>query len=521
MTGHAFVVPGRMEIMPWDCAIVPTDSDFNIEHSNWSGVLGDVHVDSLRPTRWREQQPFGRAATRDDIWFLDVTAPHTRHPDELMRDLLATLEDIAARMPSPRRGRVKPLIALPVLGIGAGGLRTDSGDIIRRLLETTISFTRERDLDVVVVASRRSAYAALQAQRRRTGDFAPLDGRLLSQARTLGGYAREGRLALLIGGGVSIPAGGPSWRQLVEEMRTHAEDAAVRDGEAFGQLAALEQAELLQRELRGTLTELVADRMRQLDKPAISHVLLAALGCREVVTTNYDRCFEAAVSGQDGDISVMPWEEPTPDLPWLLKLHGDLEHHESIVLTRGQFVGYDARWRPAASLFQAVLLTRHLMVVGASLTDDNILRLAHETTEFRRAHGVTTRFGSVLALDEEPLKSRLWRDELDWIGMGGETEEEQARHLEIFLDALATHACRDASFLLDPDFRSLLSEPEQQLADVAGSMALRATSFEQDGWGDLVSALRALGAREEAGTGGDGSRAAGDGKEPRQPGPQP
>lgn len=520
MTGHTFVVPGRMEIMPWDCAIVPTDRHFNIEQSNWAGVLGGVDVGSLQPSPWREQQPFGRAATREDIWFLDVTAPDTRHPDELMRDLLATLEDIAARMPAPRPGRVKPLIALPVLGIGAGGLRADSGDIIRRLLETTTSFTRDRDVDVVVVAARRSAYAALQAERRRTGDFAPLDDRLLAHARTLGGYAREGRLALLIGGGVSIPAGGPSWRQLVDEMRAHAEDSTVRGSDAFAQLGVLEQAELLQRELRGRLTQLVADRMRQLDKPALSHVLLAALGCREVVTTNYDRCFEVAVAGQDEDLSVMPWEEPRPDLPWLLKLHGDVEHHESIVLTRGHFLGYDARWRPAASLFQAVLLTRHLLVVGVSLTDDNILRLAHETTQFRRAHDTTTRFGSVLALDEDPLKARLWREELDWIGMGGDTEAEQARHLEIFLDALATHACRDASFLLDPDFRSLLSEPEQQLADLAGSMALQAPLFEQDGWGDLLATLRALGARQDADAAG-AKRPDGDRKETERSGPEP
>ena len=44
----------------------------------------------------------------------------------------------------------------------------------------------------------------------------------------------------------------------------------------------------------------------------LSHALLAGLGCREVITTAYDRCYERAVASQGLAQStvVLPWQPP-------------------------------------------------------------------------------------------------------------------------------------------------------------------------------------------------------------------
>ena len=84
--------------------------------------------------------------------------------------------------------------------------------------------------------------------------------------------------------------------------------------------------------------------------------------------------------------SVLPWASAVGSERWALKLHGDVEHPDSIVLTRRHMLTYDAQNRPSAALLQSVLLTKHLLVIGTSLTDDNVLRLAYEVQAYRVHH---------------------------------------------------------------------------------------------------------------------------------------
>lgn len=139
-------------------------------------------------------------------------------------------------------------------------------------------------------------------------------------------------------------------------------------------------------------------------------------------------------------------------------MHGDVARPDSIVLTRRHFVRYDAATRPAGSMLQALLLTRHLLFVGASLNDDNVSRLVHEVDEFRRDHGQTSPFGTFLDVDGTPARQELWSDQLRWISLPGPTMEDRVRVMVVFLDAVAAHATTDAPWLLDERFSGLLSD---------------------------------------------------------------
>jgi hypothetical protein len=501
MPGHVFVVQGRVEALVRDAVVVTTDAEFRIE-PHWQPVLGEQPASTLRPASWGEHGvPFGPASGREGLWFLDVSTA-TGSADVLLDGLHGVLAAIAESGLRTSAGRALPLVAVPVPGIGGGGFREHAGAVIAGLLDTVAKVVRRHDLDVVIVATTAAQFAAIQLERRRSRDW-DLEPALVDKARELGEAAAAGRLALFLGAGVSIPAGLPSWSELVDEMRALAvEGGADIPAQDFDALDVLDQTELLRSLLGERLERRVAERFATAS-PALSHALLASLRCQEAVTTNYDRCYETAMHAVDAEtsISVMPWAKPTPGRPWLLKLHGDAGRPDSVVLTRGQFIGYDGRWRPVGSVFQSLLMTKQLLVVGASLSDDNVLRLAHEVRALRRRHDIDDPLGTILTLGAPSLRARLWEGELDWVAFAGDSGVEQARQLEIFLDAVATHACHVAPYLLHPHYADLLDDAETDLAERARALAADIDSAAESqrlrhdaGWAELSKCLRSLGA---------------------------
>jgi hypothetical protein len=219
------------------------------------------------------------------------------------------------------------------------------------------------------------------------------------------------------------------------------------------------------------------------------------LGCTEAVTTNYDRLYEHAVRMQRGEgnvATVMPWDHPRSGTPWILKLHGDVKVPGSIVLTRQQFVSFDAETRPAGALLQTLLMTRHVLFVGASLTDDNVVRLAYEVDRYRRHYHLDGPVGTLLDVDEDQVRRELWHGQLTWLSMSGSTVEARSRTLEIFLDVVAAHASDESSWLLDERFKGLL-DADAELVRVARELYRRAAASGPE-WQGLAEVLLAFGA---------------------------
>ena len=185
-------------------------------------------------------------------------------------------------------------------------------------------------MDIAIVAQNAASFATLQHQRR-AAIKSYFDGLDLDLVGRLGRSAREGSLALFIGAGTSVPAGAPSWDGLIQLLATAAD---VHDDlrERLNKLSPLDQAELLHGRLGRRLGQTIADQVRDL-KPALAHGLLAGLNCQGAVTTNYDRLYEDAVANAGDAAAILPTEVPAPDGRWLLKMHGDLEDENGIVLT--------------------------------------------------------------------------------------------------------------------------------------------------------------------------------------------
>ena len=114
-----------------------------------------------------------------------------------------------------------------------------------------------------------------------------------------------------------------------------------------------------------------------------AHTLLGALRVN-AITTNYDSLFEASqeASGDGGGVIRLPWDAPklssgdeargSEKQAKLLKLHGCVSRPQSIVLTREDYLRYGDEREALRGLVARSLLEKELLIVGFSMTDDNV-----------------------------------------------------------------------------------------------------------------------------------------------------
>lgn len=484
-SGHLFVLHGKIGSVVSDVDIISTDAAFNVERHWWPvlGVDGQgrstrTQLQQMAPLDWADRG-FGRSRSSDRTWFINVGSASFH----LVADRLNLLLDsIAQQDLRTRAGRVLPLITVPLLGVGAGGHGGRRGDVINRQLEVCEQFVVEHAIDVAIVSPTRAAYGALQHQRRARSTDRPYS----DEAMRLGDLARQDALALFIGAGASVPSGLPSWKELLTGLLDNARSRGAKDvltpeeAQSFERLDALDQAQLLQQVLGDSLPTDVANLIvppGTTRTPALAHVLLAALDCHAAVTTNYDCLYEDAVraTGQPGQEGrpltvVLPEQLPSANQRWLLKMHGSITRPKTIVLTRSQFAGFDAAAGPSGAVLQSLLLTKHLLVIGTSMSDPNVLRLIDGVERYRQVHTkdeTQRRLGTVVDVDGEPARRRLHSGSFDWISMAGVAIADRARQIEVLLDQVAMYASSDMTWLLDPRFADLHDSP------ATGEIAMR------------------------------------------------
>jgi SIR2-like domain len=517
MSGHVFVIQGSLAHLDYDAVVVSTDNRFSVT-GRWKEVLGarldktkHCAVGRLQPKDWATKR-YGRAPSPKPgtpprpTWFVDSAWYEGQTPAEAVRQLTdrlaATLREVAAAGLSPRYGRTHPLVALPTLGTGGGGFGPVRGQVIDALLTTCQEAVQDTELDVVIVAERPSDYAAFQARRRQhPHQERHLPPELQKTAGRLAGLARQGHLALFLGAGVGIPAGLPTWKTLLDELSaTSGVDTSDLDSD-------LDKAELLHLELGASFGKDVVKLIDITKRYAITHAMLASLGCAEIVTTNYDHLYERAASDiADGENApTLPFDQTRPRTPWVLKMHGDIRDPKSIVLTRSDFVGYDAKSRPMGSIVQSLMITKHLLFVGASMTDDNFLRLAHEVFAFRASEVRKSKpaeerepIGTVVTLAPSPAKAQLWKNRFTYVHASEAVKsiQDQARDLAIFLDLLAMLTSKSAH-LLDPHYENLLQSKGKRAAAKSARALLmiidKLPSNEVGAWQSVSEALVELG----------------------------
>lgn len=490
LEGHLFVAHGKIESVIHDAALIPVGQEYHFSPL-WTTLVGE---NPPRPNRW-DERGFGRIKPSPDrVWAVSVGGRVADDYDVILDRVVGALGRVDKFRDSYplKRPDSLPLVAVNVIGIGRGGYAGDRGLVLRKLVTRLTQAARDLRLDVVLTTPDPAVYAAAQYARRAVAPRLP--GRLEELAHDLGRQAREGRLALLIGAGVSAAAGLPGWNELIEKL---AKQFGIAEPSQLDQLTPTDRAELIERLSDGGFQAAVAKHVGTAERPSLLHALLAGLDCREVVTTNYDLLYEEAVRASGREVtSVMPWQSAHGADRWILKLHGDVENEKTIVLTRRHMVRYDAANRPSAALLQSLLLTRHLLAVGVSMTDDNVIRLAHEVQEYRDHYqnGTSGSFGTVIDSAGNDLRRQLWEGQLDWASYDAGGKHPHRRGAELLLDRIAMHAARDSSWLLDERFEGLLSDDEREVARDVRDMYRRIPKREGNKWWPLIQSLERFGA---------------------------
>lgn len=504
--GHVFIMRGDLLSLDCDAYGVSSDSSSSKPSSAWKTQLHDHHVDDVAAEMVDKSRGVHRLHRKEKTYPAGYVVPIAGHHESGVEWFTKAIEvflrcafrDVQSGVSSAHAGNIfkrpLPRIALPLLGSGGGGFGKEQGELLRATLDTLQRFVREHPADVVLVLAQDEAYDAAQMIRRRSPEqwFQLLDAKFHHPADRLAETARRGELALFIGAGVSMSAGLPSWGKLLKNiLSAHAAIFPPEFRDKFDSFSPLDQAEYMERvwkkrssdplrpqDQETTFGYAVAQQVRGYERHSLTHGLLAALPVREVVTTNYDTLFEKAFNAARRKIDKDPCEHsgehtlhlipyegpPAGGRPWLMKLHGCVDHPKDIVLSRRTFFQYDTQRSALAGLLAGLLVTRHMLFVGSSFNDDNVLRIAEGVQRLwsggetvPRAEG--PKMGTNLAVGRDSPRSELWKGDVDWVALGDGGDG--GRRLEIFLDRVLTQSASGARYLLDDRFATMLSDEEK------------------------------------------------------------
>lgn len=517
---HVFVVRGDLMQLACDAWLV-SGGNGGPGHT-WRSVLPPKSQWLPREAGWGDRERSIQLADTeapDPLPFLTNISGQPEDPPDWYVESARHFVRVASRTlldkkRAPMFGRATHLLAVPLVGTAGGGGGHSSGDIVRLLLPALREEARAANVDVALVLKDGPAWAAAQGARS-DDDWRELPARMRHAADALAKKARSGDLVVFLGAGVSQGAGLPSWTDLLSELAAaRAQLKSEDDQRALKRLGELDRAAVIKKRLEqqgdaDTVDERLGHAVARLLKErgkrhALTHGLLASLPVEEVITTNYDDLFERASCAADRACTVLPSGDVARGQRWLLKMHGCVTRPETIVLTREDYLKFQENRTALAGIVQALLLTRHMLFVGFSFSDDNFHRIAHAVRQaMAQARGDQdigkgARFGTTLVVGSNPLAEELWGGDLEWLAFDGPIPE-QVRLLEIFLDRLTWLAAGTTAHLGDRRYDGVLSEGERALRDRLEALIAQTPDAEKGtaAWAEVERMMRRLGIRDK------------------------
>jgi hypothetical protein len=152
-------------------------------------------------------------------------------------------------------------------------------------------------------------------------------------------------------------------------------------------------------------------------KPSVAHELIAKTDYRGLITTNYDRVIETAVTLNRGwapnsftpeNIAALAVALYNPEF-FIFKVHGDIGSAASIVLTSQDYDRLILRSPHVRSFLQAVFLNYTVLFVGYSLRDQDFQLVLRELALVFEGYTAThyALLPDVGAFETDHLLSRL------------------------------------------------------------------------------------------------------------------
>lgn len=227
---------------------------------------------------------------------------------------------------------------------------------------------------------------------------------------------------LLIGSGVSLWSGLPTWETLLIQLAEFVEglgrDAgAVRQEINAGDLLLAASYAVHQLDLREFGAFIRQTTNHPNARPAEIHSLIASLGPTCFITTNYDRLLETAITelGSHRRPTVVTNRQvaeiadiiPSYARRFVFKYHGDVEDAASIVLTRDQYRRIQHEYPATIRAFGTLLATRPVVMIGFGLRDLDFLAVKDELVA--AFEGQVGEYFAIMP-DFDQLRADYWRE---------------------------------------------------------------------------------------------------------------
>ena len=238
----------------------------------------------------------------------------------------------------------------------------------------------------------------------------PLNSAILAdldrQLQPLAEAISRGEAVLFPCAGMTMSAGGPSWEQLVEPLKSELNPPPIETDPSL--IAQFYRNKFGDHRFFTRVRETLGKKVLH---PGAAHAALADLPVNVILTTNFDDLLERSLTNagkkvhvisDDGELAM--WDERSE--VQLLKLHGDLDDASTIVLSEEDFHRFISRNVAMRHKLIELLRFRTVIFIGCSLRDADIDLILHETHE---GSGRLTRSAYNLTFSEDPYLLVEWR----------------------------------------------------------------------------------------------------------------
>jgi len=251
----------------------------------------------------------------------------------------------------------------------------------------------------------------------------------------------RGEVVAFVGAGLSMGAGLPSWYSLVLELAARI-NYPMPPREWVNAETLIDAAQAyINREGLHSLLMLLKQRLDTTGKQiTAAHRALTRLPVPLVFTANYDNLLERAylearipaqVTVRD---SMIPFMRRDPGFVNIVKLYGDLDQVDTLVLTREQYERFFLERPQLVKLLETELARSTMLYLGWSHTDPHFNLLFGET--FAR-FGQNLRSGYAAMFNvSEPQQRELERKQIHLISIS--TQGDLTANLAAWLGKLAT-----------------------------------------------------------------------------------
>ena len=228
---------------------------------------------------------------------------------------------------------------------------------------------------------------------------------LLDAINTIREKAEKGKLIIFVGAGVSCNVDGmPSWEELVKSMATAVSYSKCNHcrqvtknckktcllKDTFSTDEFLKIPQYLFNTSKKKYYEIFKNNFKKIDADAPLSKLIFELNPAHIITTNYDNLLESSSSELRQQYQVIIEDKDllnTHASKYIIKMHGDLENIESIVLKEQDYLDFSQK-KVLIELFVKALLTDHtILFLGYSLNDYNIKLIISWLNYMRQQNG--------------------------------------------------------------------------------------------------------------------------------------